>query len=349
MCAWRKSNDYRHFGRRATEPDARIGRLSLGLEFYFYEPNAESCACGLGPRIQADYQDFDNLKKFADAVDVITFENENIPVKTLQFLQQYKPVYPGIEALRTSQDRLFEKTLFQELGIPTTEFMPVNNADDLTAAIVKMGYPVILKKRTHGYDGKGQLKINTAAQLQDLQTDLLSNSIVEKWVSFDREVSLIAVRNPSGQTVFYDICENVHNNGILFTTKNKINDPDFELARGFVLKLLDKFQYVGTIALEFFQVGARLIANEIAPRVHNSGHWTIEGAVISQFENHLRAILNWPLGDCSSLGYATMYNILGQLPDKIKLLQDGRVHLHDYHKLPKPGRKIGHYTKIMAD
>jgi 5-(carboxyamino)imidazole ribonucleotide synthase len=323
-----------------------LAGIPLGFEFSFYFPKCEHALNKLGKIYHGKYGDYPNLQAFADQVDVITYENENIPATTLEFLAQNKPVYPDRKALLVAQDRLAEKSFFCQLQIPTNGFMAVNSKDDLLAAIKNFGYPLIIKKRTQGYDGKGQLKID-----QDTNVDLIANEychhcIAEEFVAFNREVSLIAARNNRGESVCYDICENIHNKGILFKTFNRTNDAIFALARSYVNKIIQQLDYVGILAVEFFQVENKLIANEMAPRVHNSGHWTLDACVTSQFENHLRCIADLPLGDVTSLTPAVMYNILNHMPDKNKLLEFAGLKLHDYCKAPAKGRKLGHATLL---
>lgn len=317
----------------------------LGLEFSFYEPNHECCVENLGTIFHASYQDESKLKAFAQNVDIITYESENIPYTAVQFLSQYKPVYPDVNIIKHCQNRLLEKNLFNELNVPTVNFFAISNLNNLKNAAEKLGFPFLLKTCTQGYDGKGQIKINNFAECDNLNLDHGLHYIAEEYIQFDREVSLIAVKNKT-QTVFYDICENMHENGILKETVNKPDDAAFALAQTYVNRILDKFAYIGTFTMEFFQSGKNLIANEMAPRVHNSGHWTIEGAVINQFENHLRAILNWPLGSTQSIGQIKMLNMIGEIPNKVELLQQTNLHLHDYGKQAKPGRKLGHITII---
>ena len=321
-----------------------LAGVPLGLQFFFYEPNETSAVVGLGDITRGRYDDYAALKTFADKVDVITYENENIPVKTLEFLESHKTVYPGKNALAIMQDRLFEKTLFNDLKIPTNTFFIINNKHDLQSAAETLGYPLLLKQRTQGYDGKGQIKLNSAQDLNQLTEADCQNIIAEEWVPFDREVSLIAARNKSGDIVFYDIAENTHHNGILHKTRNKINDPIAPIAQDYLTRILNHLDYIGVMAIEFFERDGNLIANEMAPRVHNTGHWTIDAAEISQFENHLRAILNWPLGVTTSLFAASMHNIIGTMPNRQEVLAQPSVHLHDYHKTERPGRKIGHVT-----
>ena len=325
-----------------------LAGIPLGLQFFFYEPNDTSAVSGLGDITHGHYDDYETLTLFANKVDIITYENENIPVKTLTFLESHKTLYPNKNALAIMQDRLCEKTLFCDLGIPTNAFFNVNSRQELQSAIDTLDYPLLLKKRTQGYDGKGQRKINNSREFEQLTDTDCEHMIAEEWVMFDREVSLIAVRNKSGEMAYYDIAENTHKDGILHKTLNKTNDPIFELANQYVTHIMTHLDYVGVMAVEFFEKNGQLIANEMAPRVHNSGHWTIDAAIISQFENHLRAILNWPLGDTSSLFNAVMHNIIGTMPDKQTVLAQKGTHLHDYHKAENPGRKIGHITSSFC-
>ncbi len=323
-----------------------LAGIPLGLDFCFYEPNKPCCAASLGEVIYAAYEDEKALQTFAEQVDIITYENENIPVKTIQFLQRLKPVYPDKQALETSQDRLFEKNLFTSLNIPTAPYFEVNNKEELLKAIAKTGFPALLKKRRGGYDGKSQSRIYKASDLEAISDEQCSDTILEGFVAFEREVSLIAARSKSGEVVFYDLCENLHREGILFRTVNKITDSAFDLARDYLNQLMKHLDYVGVLVLEFFQEKSQLLVNEMAPRVHNSGHWTIEAAMISQFETHLRSIMGWPLGRTDSLAYATMYNLIGKIPDVKALLKYPELHLHDYQKTARPGRKLGHVTSL---
>lgn len=322
-----------------------LAGIPLGLRFFFYEPNDTSAVLGLGDITHSSYDDHEALASFANEVDIITYENENISPCVLDYLESYKPVYPKKNALAVMQDRFLEKSLFHDLGIPTNTFFNITTKQELKSAIETLGYPLLLKKRTQGYDGKGQIKISTPYDADQLTEMDCQHMIAEEWIHFNREVSLIAARNKSGDTVFYDISENTHKEGILHKTLNKMHDPIFELAKQYLTLIMAHLDYIGVIAIEFFEKDGGLIANEMAPRVHNSGHWTIDAASISQFENHLRAILNWPLGDTSSLFDAIMYNVIGTMPNKEDILAKKNTHLHDYHKTEKPGRKIGHITK----
>ncbi|KTD15018.1 5-(carboxyamino)imidazole ribonucleotide synthase [Legionella israelensis] len=326
-----------------------LAGIPIGIDFCFFEPNTPCSAETLGSVVHAEYKDKASLESFAEQVDLITFENENIPLETLSFLEKQSVVYPDKKALQISQDRLLEKNLFRALNIPTTDYFEVNDKVELKAAISETGYPAILKKRRGGYDGKGQFRLYSANDVAELTLEQCQNSILEGWIAFDREVSLIAARNKKGEMVFYDLCENRHEKGILFYTANQRKDPFFSQACDHVTCLMNHLNYVGVLALEFFQQNERLIANEMAPRVHNSGHWTIEGAMTSQFVNHLRCVLDWTPGPTDSLAYATMYNIIGQFPPIEQLAVYPELHIHHYQKQARAGRKLGHVTALSTD
>ena len=326
-----------------------LAGIPLGLSFAFYEPNSHCPAEELGQVTYAHYDDLTSLQQFIDSVDVVTYENENIPIPTLDFISQRKQLYPGIEPIRITQDRLLEKNYFNQLGIETATYLPVNNTQQLINAIDTLGLPCILKKRRNGYDGKGQVVIRDRKQLNDINDAQCSECIVEGLVDYSREISIIGCRTVHADLVFYDICENQHRNGILYQTTNQVDDPVLEQATTHITRFMNALNYVGVCTLEMFQVGDQLIANEAAPRVHNSGHWTIEGALSSQFENHLRAIINWPLGSTRSNGDFTMFNILSQMPDKQNVLSTNGLHLHDYCKSARKNRKLGHITAEVAN
>lgn len=324
-----------------------VAGIRLGIECFFYvEEEPSSVLKKLGPIFIGKYKDEENLKNFASQVDVVTFENENIPFQILEKLQKHKSVYPDKNAIRLFQDRFLEKTIFNELAIPTNRFMQVNTPEDLVDASKTFSFPFMLKKRSQGYDGRGQVKIHDVSDLENVEQHYFGSSIAEEFVKFDREVSLIGARNREGEIVFYDICENVHKNGILHKTLNRQNDPLFGLAREYVEKIMLEINYVGVITLEFFQKNNKLFANEVAPRVHNSGHWTIDASTTSQFENHLRCILNLPLGNTKSLVNCCMYNIIGAMPKIEQVLSFENARLYDYKKLARPGRKLGHCTVL---
>ncbi len=257
-------------------------------------------------------------------------------------------VYPTPEEIKHAQDRLHEKKLFESLAIPVPAYAAVDSAEDLRNAATEIGLPLVLKTRRLGYDGKGQELVRDESDISAAYQRLQGKALIaEQWVAFDREVSAIGARNVGGEVAIYPLTENWHSGGILRTSRaTGASDGIADQARKYLTKLLARLQYVGVLALEFFVQGDQLFANEYAPRVHNSGHWTIEGAVTSQFENHLRAILNMPLGDTAAIAHAGMINLIGTMP--ATSTDSGRCHLHDYGKKPRPGRKLGHIT-VLAD
>jgi 5-(carboxyamino)imidazole ribonucleotide synthase len=317
----------------------------MGHTFTFLDPTPDACAFEFGEKILAAYDDATALEKLAKNSDVVTFEFENVPAKSVEILSKHVVIHPSALPLEIAQDRLKEKTMFGSLQIPTNRFLAVDSLQDLKNAREKLGLPLVLKTRSQGYDGKGQSLIRSEEDLEK-SWEILKHAplIAEQFVKFDREISMIGVRNGKNEILFYDVCENVHRDGILRLTKNRPNDTGQEKAQTYVQKILEYFNYVGVLTLELFQKGNELLANEIAPRVHNSGHWTIEGAVTSQFQNHLLALLNMPLGSTSSKGFSAMVNCIGELPTS--LAQNSHVHFHDYGKKPRPNRKIGHITLV---
>jgi 5-(carboxyamino)imidazole ribonucleotide synthase len=323
----------------------------LGLEFIFLDPADSPPAATVGPVLKYPFDSDDGLQKLASEADVITYEFENVPVGALSKLSPDTPVYPPAEALEHAQDRLVEKTLFGSLDIPVAGFHAVDSADDLREAIDNLGLPIVLKTRRFGYDGKGQCIVRDAADADSAVAELGGSALIaEQWVPFDREVSAIGARNVSGDIVVYPLTENEHRNGILSVSRAPADAGMLcETATGFLTRLLNRLDYVGVLALELFVVGENLLANEFAPRVHNSGHWTIEGAQTSQFENHLRAILNMRLGDTDARGSAGMLNLIGEMPIDRSILEVAPWHLHEYGKDPRPGRKLGHATVVTGD
>jgi 5-(carboxyamino)imidazole ribonucleotide synthase len=317
----------------------------LGLEFIFLDPAADACANTLGEHLHGDYSDPALLAELAERADVVTYEFENVPADVAKFLAEHTKVYPPAKALEVAQDRWVEKNFFQQLDILTPRFALVDSLDDLALAMPTLGYPAILKTRTQGYDGKGQALVKSAVDLQPAWGKMQGlPAIVEAFVPFSREVSIIAARSVSGEVAFYPLSENLHKNGILRIAESRANDPMQAQAEDYILRLLNALDYVGVIALELFEVDGKLLANEFAPRVHNSGHWTIEGAETSQFENHLRAILDLPLGSTAAVGKAAMVNFIGGLPETKDVLAIGDAHLHLYGKSPRKGRKVAHVT-----
>ncbi len=317
----------------------------LGLKFVVLDPAPDACSGVVAEQVVGAYDDPQKLKLFADKVDIVTYEFENVPAESVRYLTDKLPVYPSPDALAFTRDRLTEKTMFRELGISTPEFYPINSLDDLQESVQKIGLPAILKSRTLGYDGKGQflLKKNEDLPLAWEQLEGVP-CILESFVPFSREISIIAARARNGKTVFYPVSENVHKSGILHLSTCRSDDPMQKAAENYSKLLLDKLGYIGVLSLELFHSGGSLLANEIAPRVHNSGHWTIDGAHTCQFENHLRAILGLPLGDTSAYGYCAMVNFVGRIPESKDVLAIKNAHFHDYAKEPRLGRKIGHGT-----
>ncbi len=322
----------------------------LGMSFAFLDPAPDACAQALGEHIRADYDDKDHLRRLADEVDLVTFEFESVPAETVAFLSQFVPVYPSAESLRIARDRWFEKSMFKDLGIPTPEFADIQSQADLDAAVASIGLPAVLKTRTLGYDGKGQKLLRKPADVSNAFAELGSvPCILEGFVPFTGEVSLIAVRGRDGETCFYPLVHNSHESGILRLSVASSNHPLQALAEDYVGRVLKQLDYVGVLAFEFFEVDGGLKANEIAPRVHNSGHWTIEGAECSQFENHLRAVAGLPLGSTAKLGESAMLNFISEVPPVKKVIAIEDCHLHHYGKAFKVGRKVGHATLRCPD
>lgn len=316
----------------------------LGLRFAVIDPAPDACAFSVSEPLRGAWEDRELLDRLAAGSDVITCEFENVPVKSLRYLAERVPTYPPPEAQAAKRDRLREKQLFDELGIPTAAYAAVSSPEELREAVERLGLPLVLKTRSHGYDGKGQRVLRRPEEVSSAAQELGAPMIAEQFIPFLREVSIVAVRSRNGQTAYYPVAENVHTHGILFTSRSRPADPLEAPAREYARRLLDRLDYAGVLAIEFFDVGGRLLANEFAPRVHNTGHWTMEGAETSQFENHLRAVLGWPLGATSPVGLAAMVNCIGGLPERERLLELDGVHLHFYGKQPRPGRKVGHVT-----
>lgn len=317
----------------------------LGMQFTFLDPAPDACAAAVGEHLLGGYDSQEHLQKLAETVDLVTFEFESVPAETVAFLEQFVPVYPSANALRIARDRWFEKSMFKEQNIPTTEFANVLSQADLEAAVEQIGLPAVLKTRTLGYDGKGQKVLREAVDVVDAFA-YLGNvpCILEGFVDFSGEVSLIAVRSREGQVRCYPLVHNVHNDGILHLSVASEQHPLQVLAEDYASRVLNELDYVGVLAFEFFEVDGGLKANEIAPRVHNSGHWTIEGAECSQFANHLRAVAGLPLGSVEKVGHSAMLNFIGSIPAAAEVLAVADCHLHDYSKAFKAGRKVGHAT-----
>ena len=324
----------------------------LGLHFRFLDPSPEAPVGRIAQRVTADYTDQAALEKFSSGLELVTYEFENVPVEAANFLAERVPVYPPPAALEAAQDRLAEKDLFRKLGIATTEFAPVSNRGELDDAVKTLGLPAVLKTSRMGYDGKGQWILRTAQDVLKAKSELPPvKLILERFVPFTRELSVLAVRSRNGETAIYPLVENHHLNGILRLSLAPAPrlDPAIQRdAEKAAHRILESLKYVGVLAIEFFEHQGELLANEMAPRVHNSGHWTIEGAVTSQFENHLRAVLGLPLGSTAPAGHCAMLNLIGDLPESAEVLAVPDAHLHLYGKSPRPGRKLGHVTLRAA-
>ena len=337
---------------------ARMLALSgapLGLRFLVLDSTPDACAAQFAPLLQADYRDEQALAAFAAQVDVATFDFENVPAESARWLAERVPVFPSPRALAVAQDRLAEKTLFRELGIPVPEFADIGSRASLDEALLRIGTPCILKTRRLGYDGKGQFRIKSPADADAAWTALGPQAdtvglIVEGFVAFQRELSVVAVRGRDGELRAWPLTENWHESGILSASlAPAVVDASLQAqALAAARKVAEALDYVGVFALELFLHNGVLLANEMAPRVHNSGHWTIEGAETSQFENHLRAVLGLPLGDTRAIGHSVMLNWIGEMPSPLPVLAEASGHWHDYGKLPREGRKVGHAT-LRAD
>jgi 5-(carboxyamino)imidazole ribonucleotide synthase len=319
--------------------------LPLGIKTKFLDPSDQSCAAATGRLICAPYDDADAIRQLSEHTDAVTFEFENVPPVTVEKLAESLPVYPSAQALATARDRWTEKYLFRQLNIETPAFEKIDDQQMLNLAINELRYPAVLKTRTLGYDGKGQKIIRSSGDV-DGAFELLGGVplIIESFIEFEYEVSCIGVRSKSRECVFYPLIKNEHHQSILYRSQPIKNSILQTQAESIVKKIMEALNYVGTLAFEFFVKDDLLIANEIAPRVHNSGHWTIEGSATSQFENHVRAVMGLPLGSTETRGEVVMYNLIGRMPAIQELLAVPGVHLHNYDKAERPGRKIGHIT-----
>jgi 5-(carboxyamino)imidazole ribonucleotide synthase len=320
----------------------------LGLDFLCLDPARDAPAGQLAPLLTGAFTDRALLKQLARRCEVVTFDWENVPVASLRAMQRSARIAPPVAALACGQDRVSEKRLFAQLAIPTTRWRAVDSRGELDAAIAAVGLPGVLKTRRLGYDGKGQALLRTRADAARAFERLGDAPLLyEEWVPFDCEVSVIGARGARAEVVVYPLCGNVHGAGILRVTCAPYGRRGWQQqAERYLRRVLVHFGYRGILTLEFFVRAGKLIANEMAPRVHNSGHWTIEGAATSQFENHLRAILGLPLGSTRALGHSAMINLIGRIPPRARVLALEGVHLHDYGKQPRPGRKVGHCTVV---
>ena len=329
-----------------------VAASRLGIKTHIFEPGANPPAGEVADKITtASYADVEALTAFGKSVDVITYEFENIPTSALDLLESLAPIHPGRQALATSQDRLTEKTFLQGLGLQTAPFADVANADDLAKAIAEIGTPAILKTRRMGYDGKGQARIMSPEDADQALADMAgAPAILEGFIDFSHEVSVIGARSPDGAVACYDPGENVHEDGILRTTTvpAKLTPSQRTDAVLLAANILNALDYVGVMGVELFVTPNGLIVNEIAPRVHNSGHWTQNGCTICQFEQHIRAVAGWPLGSGSRHSDVVMENLIGDDMDRVPelALTDAAIHLYGKAEV-KPGRKMGHVNRIV--
>jgi len=335
-----------------------LAGIPLGLQFRFLDPATDACAAHLGELIQAGFDDAKAVVALGLSVDVATYDFENVPAESASALLQHCPMHPGVLALQQCQDRLTEKSLLQYLDIPVPSFIAVASRPDLLAAAEQLGFPCVLKTRRFGYDGKGQAILRQPEDLERAWQKLGGQELIlEAFVPFDAECSLVSVRNAGGEVRCWPLTRNVHADGVLMLShpvNNSGNNSGSmtaalqQQAEAVAQKLLEHFDYTGVMTVEFFVQHGQLLVNEIAPRVHNSGHWTIDGATTSQFENHLRAICELPLGSTAQIQPSLMFNWIGQLPERHQLLAIRGLHWHDYGKQARPGRKLGHATLTAA-
>ena len=332
-----------------------VAASRLGFLTHIYEPGANPPAGQVADRVTtAGYDDAEALAAFAASVDVITYEFENIPTAALDILESHRPIRPGREALRISQDRLTEKNFLQGLGLNTAPFADITDQVSLDAALAVIGAPAILKTRRFGYDGKGQARIKTLDDAPQALADMAgSPALLEGFINFSHEVSVIAARGLQGDVACYDPGENVHTDGILDTTTvpAKLSGSQRMDAVLLAARILNELDYVGVLGVELFVTPAGLVVNEIAPRVHNSGHWTQNGCSIDQFEQHIRAVVGWPLGDGQRHSNVVMENLIGDDMDRVpELAKEADCAIHLYGKADiKPGRKMGHVNRIIRD
>jgi 5-(carboxyamino)imidazole ribonucleotide synthase len=321
----------------------------LGFRFTCLEPGVNSPLGQISNQIVAAYDDESALARLQSDTDLVTYEFENVPMRSAHFLETNGPLYPPARALETGQDRVTEKTFFRSLGIPTPEFVAVRSLAELPAAVDQIGLPAVLKTRRMGYDGKGQwlLRRRDDCALLGVGSEALAHGLIlEACVPFQRELSVIAVRGRDGQFACYPLAHNVHRAGILRVSRAPFITVQAAAAFAYAKLVMEALHYVGVLAIELFDTGDQLLVNEMAPRVHNSGHWTMDGAVTNQFENHLRAIAGMPVGATDARGHCAMVNLVGDAPALPELLAIPGAHVHLYGKSARPGRKLGHVNLV---
>lgn len=326
-----------------------LAGIPLGMRFTFLDPGEAPCAAALGEHLRADYDDREALARLAAQCDVVTFEFENVPAGAVT--EAGLELRPGPAALAAAQERSAEKSMFERIGIPVAPWRAVDSQEDLDAAVADLGLPLIAKTRRMGYDGKGQRRIRDAADAAGLFDAMGAVPLlVERLVDFDTELSIVGCRAADGEIVVYPLARNRHEGGILVRSENAPFSRELHRqAVRHLRTLAAELDYVGTLAIEFFVCGELLLGNEFAPRVHNTGHWSIDSGGVCQFENHLRAVCGLPLGRGDLQRPAGMLNLIGEMPPAAALLAAGDTFLHDYDKPPRPGRKLGHVTAIAAD
>ena len=337
----------------------QLGRMlgmagaDLGVDLRFLDPSPDATAQAFGPLVVGELGDEGALARVAAGADVVTYEWEGVPAAGARFLASSVTVRPHPAALDVAQDRVTEKETFERLGIGVAPFEPIDGPGDVAAAIERVGLPAVVKTRRGGYDGKGQQVVRSDDDARRVWDDLGGVPLVaEALVPFARELSVLGARGVDGTVLCYSLVENEHEHGILRTSYAPARrlTPDVQTAgEAIMARVLQDLDYVGVLAIELFDSEGTLLANEMAPRVHNSGHWTIEGAQTSQFEQHLRAVLGWPLGGADARGVSAMINCIGRLPDPAAVLTVPGAHLHDYEKSPRSGRKVGHVTVVAED
>ncbi len=326
-----------------------LAAIPLGIRCRFLDPSATAGASAVGELIVGALDDLDAVARLIEGADALTYEWEGVPCDSLlPALRAHINVNPGSSALASSQDRGVEKAMFARLGIPIAPFCLVGSRSDLVDAVEQVGLPAILKTCQGGYDGKGQVRLHAASDIDAAWSSLGGVPLVlEAVVTFERELSVLGCRGRDGATVMWPISENEHRDGILRASRApapKLTDSVRDQAESIAARVMDELDYVGVICIELFQVGDELIANQFAPRVHNSGQWTKEGSTTSQFENHVRAVMGLPLGRTEARGQCVMFNAIGSLPSASRVLAIPGAHLHDYAKAPRGGRKVGHIT-----
>lgn len=330
-----------------------LAAAPLGVRVRAYDPSPDACAGDVCDLVSGHYNDHAKLRAFALSLDAITYEFENVPTDAVDLIGSFAPVRPGAESLRLSQDRVLERQALTQAGFEVAHWCQIDSEDELNNAITAIGTPAILKTRRGGYDGKGQAIIAETADASRAWASIEGRpSILESMVGFQRELSLVAVRGTDGSMAFYPLVENEHRQGILRVTIAPAPGVAANLqqqAEAMARQLMFSLDHVGVLTIEFFEVQGQLVANEFAPRVHNSGHWTIDGATTSQFESHVRAVLGMPLGSTTVRTPTVMLNCIGAMPNPATVLTDPSAKLHDYRKPARPGRKVGHVNLLDVD